>query len=365
MSMSSYRADDFEHSPMLVFYEMTRACNLLCRHCRAEAQPNRHPLELSTASATSLIRQLATFPLKPVIVFTGGDPLKREDVHDLVREAVDAGLEAAMTPSATPLVTREAIEKLKNAGLHRLAVSLDGADAAMHDAFRQVEGSYARTLEIIADARAAGLPVQINTTVTRSNRHQLSAIADLLAGQGIVLWSVFFLVPVGRGMSQERLSAEEVEEVFGEMYRHSQRQPYAIKTTEAPHYRRFMLQQRKAAADRPVSAPAGSRFAGTNDGKGVMFISHIGQICPSGFLPIRCGVFPRDSVVDVYQNHPTFRELRDADRLGGKCGRCEYRNICGGSRARAYATSGGMMDAEPDCAYVPIKARDAQAVSLC
>jgi radical SAM protein len=354
--MEQWRREDFGHSPMIVFYEVTRACDLMCKHCRADAQHHRDPRELSGATSKLLIRQLAQFPKRPLLVLTGGDPLKREDVFELVEEARGAGLMVAMTPSATPLVTREAVERLQGAGLHRLAVSLDGADAQTHDGFRRVEGSFRRTMEIMADARRVGLPIQVNTTVARHNVDQLDAIAELLAGEGIELWSVFFLVPTGRGQADQRLSGEACEGVFAKLLGHTRRWPFAIKTTEAPHYRRFVLQQVKASGvDRSVSRGPG--HARTNDGKGVMFVSHTGEIFPSGFLPIECGRFPLDSVVRVYQEAQLFRALRDGDRLGGKCGVCEYKEICGGSRARAFAMSGDPLGAEPDCVYVPVRWR--------
>jgi len=377
MSDSVYTRSDFDRGPFVVFYEVTRACDLVCRHCRACAQPQRDPQELSDGQARRLIDELATFPKRPLLVFTGGDPLKRPDVVDLVRHAAKAGLETAMTPSATPLVTREALRSLRDAGLARLAVSLDGVDPATHDGLRGVAGSFDRTLEIIDQARSIGLPVQINTTITRATVGQIDALAELLAGRGIVLWSVFFLVPVGRGEELARVKPQEYEQVFARLWHYAQRHPYAIKTTEAPHYRRFVL-QRHGNPQRPASAAGSSLRAdadeaptrsngdvesnatprsrgplGINDGKGVMFIDHTGQIFPSGFLAIACGKFPMDSVVDVYRNSTVFRQLRDADQLRGKCGRCEYRYACGGSRARSYAVSGNMLAAEPDCVYEP------------
>ena len=343
---------DFDHSPMVVFYETTRACDLCCAHCRADAQRWCDPRELSTGQALRLIDQLTGFPKPPLLVLTGGDPMKRRDVFELVEHAVETGLTVAMTPSATPLVTREAVRSLKEAGLHRLAVSLDGADAATHDRFRRVQGSFDRTFQILADARAVSLPLQVNTTVARHNVDQVDAIAQLLSDQNIELWSVFFLVPTGRGSAQQRISAEEHEGVFARLLAHSRQQPYAIKTTEAPHYRRFVMRRQKI--DPSASLAMSARFVGTNDGKGVMFISHIGEIYPSGFLPIECGRFPRDSVVSVYQQNAMFRSLRDADRLGGKCGACEFRHVCGGSRARSFALTGDPLAAEPDCAYQPV-----------
>jgi radical SAM protein len=345
-----YTALDFPLSPLVVFYEVTRACNLLCRHCRAEAQPHSHPLELDTRTSLSLIDDLVKFPKPPLLVLTGGDPIKRRDVFDIVHHAVASGLKTAMTPSATKLANTRAVVQLKQAGLHRLAVSLDGADADTHDGFRRVPGSYQRTLEIIADAAACGLPLQINTTIARHNFHQIDAIADVLAAFPIVLWSVFFLVPTGRALADQRITADEFEVAFEKLFRQSGRQKYAIKTTEAPHYRRFMMEKmkRRGTSSDSLRLP---NIVGTNDGRGVMFISHIGEIFPSGFLPVECGRFPRDSVVHTYQHSPLFVDLRDPAKLKGKCGVCHYRDICGGSRARAFGLTGDPLAAEPDCAY--------------
>lgn len=349
---ATYTRADFDHSPLVVFYEVTRACDLLCKHCRACAQPHCDPRELNGVVAKRLIEELARFPRPPLLVLTGGDPLKRADVFELIEHAVKCGLGVAMTPSATPLVTAEAIGRLRDAGLHRLAVSLDAADAATHDGFRGVRGSFAQTLWIVDEARRVGLAVQINTTVARHNWHQIDAMAELVAGMDVALWSVFFLVPTGRAQLDQRLTAEECEAAFERLWHNQRERRIAIKTTEAPHYRRFVLQRVKGSRTRGAER-LGS--VGTNDGKGVMFVSHTGEIYPTGFLPIACGRFPLDSPVRVYQDGALFRALRDADRLGGKCGVCEFREICGGSRARAFAVEGDPLAAEPDCAYVPAR----------
>lgn len=345
-------------SPLLVFYEVTQACDLVCTHCRACAQADAHPDELSTEQSLRLIEQLAEFPTPPTLILTGGDPLKRRDVFELIEHAVWMGLETSITPSATPLVTPAAIERLHRAGVRRMAISIDGATAATHDGVRGVAGSFDRSLRILAQARDAGISTQVNTTLTPATIEQIEPLADLLAERHIAMWSVFFLVPVGRAEHAPRLTARQCEAAFARLWEQSQRQPYLIKTTEAPHYRRFLLQRRQEMASHNAVVAAGSpppafKSLYVNDGKGVMFVSHRGDIHPSGFLPIDCGRFPRDSVVRAYQSSPVFRTLRDADLLQGKCHVCEFRSVCGGSRARAYAVTGDPLAEEPDCDYIP------------
>lgn len=348
------RERDFSRSPLLVFYELTQACDLVCTHCRACAQPTPHPNELSPLSSLQLLQQLAEFPEPPTLVLTGGDPLKRPDIYRLAERACELGLDVAITPSATPLVTPDAIDRLRRAGVSRLAISLDGVDAASHDAVRGVCGSFTRSLQILRDARSAGMSTQVNTTLTPANLQTVDAMAELLATLGIAMWSVFFLIPVGRAATAARLSAQQCEAAFERLWRQSLLQTYLIKTTEAPHYRRFLLQRhsdaRRTTGQRPPRPFASMHV---NDGKGIMFVSHAGVVYPSGFMPIPCGRFPADNVVKVYQQSQLFRELRDDAHLQGKCARCEFRKVCGGSRARAYATTGNPFAEEPDCLYVP------------
>lgn len=356
-----YQRRDLAHSPLVVFYEVTQACDLVCEHCRACAQSKPHPGELETADALRLMDQLAEFPKPPMVVLTGGDPLKRTDIYRIVEYATDRGLQVSVTPAATSLATPDALRRLRDAGITRVAVSLDGATAATHDAFRGVWGSFDRTLEIVLAADLLGIPVQVNTTMTPANFQQVDAIADLLADQDIVLWSVFFLVPVGRADAMERLTPEQYEWVFERLWQNAQRQPYIIKTTEAPHYRRFVMLQQQPARETRFDAnqpPRGFSSLGVNDGKGVMFIGHTGFVYPSGFMPILCGVFPQQHVVDIYQRSPLMEALRDASRLEGKCRVCEFRHICGGSRARAYAVTGNPFAQEPDCLYQPVALAD-------
>lgn len=346
----------FDQAPFLVIWEVTQSCDLACVHCRASAIPARHPLELTTGEGFRLLEQVRAFG-DPLMVFTGGDPLKRPDLFDLLRYSVRLGLRTTVTPSATPLLTQAAVDRFLECGVARMALSLDGPDAASHDGFRRVPGSFAITLAALHRARAIGLPIQINTTVTRHNLHRLAEMADLVEAEGACLWSVFFLVATGRALKADDLSAEEYEQVFRFLFERSRRAPFDIKTTEAQHYRRFVAQQKKIAGAGSLSdsrAAGGiGRQAGINDGKGLVFISHTGDICPSGFLPLAAGNVRRDSLAEVYRHAPLFRSLRDPDRLGGKCGACEYRNLCGGSRSRAYALTGDFLAEDPRCVYQP------------
>ncbi|MBX6364364.1 MAG: TIGR04053 family radical SAM/SPASM domain-containing protein [Gemmatimonadetes bacterium] len=364
-------AVDFDRAPFLVIWETTRACDLACKHCRAEAIRARNPLELSTEEAKAMMRDVRRFG-RPLFVLTGGDPLKRPDTVELVAFGASLGLRMAMTPSGTPLMTPEILRRLRDAGLSRLAVSLDGSTAEIHDAFRGVDGSWEWTIRMLRAARDLGLTTQVNTTVSRYNLEDFDALAALMTGLGITLWSVFFLVPTGRARPQDVASADEFEQVFHRMYDLSRTAPFDIKSTAAPQFRRVVLQRQVAErragarheAPQPLTAGIGfsladgvGRAKGVNDGDGFMFISHIGEIYPSGFLPIALGNVRKDDLVAVYRDHPTFRALRDRDRLKGKCGVCEYRDVCGGSRARAYAATGDFLESEPFCAHVPARYR--------
>jgi radical SAM protein len=353
---------DFNERPYIAIWEVTQACDLSCVHCRACAQPKRHPLELSTDEGKRLISEISEMKV-PVFVLTGGDPIKRPDLFELIEYATNIGVRVSLTPSATPLLTREIIHRLQQSGLARLAVSLDGSNREVHDAFRGMSGSFDTTMDAIEWANEVGLPVQINTTFSRTNYEDFDQIAALIQKKQIALWSVFFLVPTGRGKLAELLTADEFEEIFGKLYRLSLHAPFHIKTTEAQHYRRFVLQQQvleKRSAEsvsvKPIAKVTdtiGRAPRGLNDGKGFVFISHVGEVYPSGFLPISGGNIRTTPLSDIYQNSPIFQQLRDPDRLEGKCGACEFRQICGGSRARSFAGNGDAMAEEPCCAYIP------------
>ena len=374
--LPSRGALDFNESPFLVIWEVTQSCDLACKHCRAAAQPIPHPDQLSTAQGKQLIDQIADMHV-PIFVFTGGDPLKRKDVFELIRYASDKGVSVALTPSATPLLTRDAIFRFKEAGLVRLGISLDGSTPEIHDAFRGFPGTYARTIEAVGWANEAGLPIQVHTTISRHNVHDIDNLTVLFEKLAIVMWNVFFLVPIGRGQVDALLSGAEFEQVFARLFELSRRVSFQIKTTEAMHYRRYLLQQNVAErqthphAVQPPSAHPHSAFepgmptteAATrnigwatrrvNDGKGFVFVSHKGDVYPSGFLPIHAGNVTQSPLSAIYKNAPVFKALRDTSQLEGKCGACEFKEICGGSRARAYALTGNLLAEESCCIYQP------------
>ncbi len=368
MTMTRARPDlrslDFDHAPFIVIWEVTRACDLACVHCRAEAVASRDPRELTTAEAFQLLDQTAEFG-SPLFVLTGGDPIKRPDIFDIIGYGDHLGLRMTMTPSGTPLMTPPVIDRLKAAGLARMAVSLDGPKAEIHDRFRRVRGSFDWSLGMLRHARSIGLSTQVNTTVTRFNFEHFDAMAELMPGLGIDLWSVFFLVPTGRGRPEDEISAAQYEVVFEKMYALSQRVPFDIKSTAAPHYRRFLLQRRTAArrSNQPVAPVRGVGFAikggrsraakSVNDGNGFVFISHTGEVFPSGFLPLSAGNVRATALATIYRDSELFRTLRDYSRLKGKCGVCEFREVCGGSRARAFSMTGDYLESDPFCAYVP------------
>ena len=363
---------NYDETPFLAIWEVTQSCDLACKHCRAAAQPLPHHEQLTTAEGKALIDQIADMHV-PIFVFTGGDPLKRADVFELIRYASDKGVKVAVTPSATPLLTRESIFKMKEAGLVRLGISLDGSTPEIHDAFRGLPGAWARTIQAVEWANEAGVPIQVHTTISRHNADDLDSLCALFERLSIVMWNVFFLVPVGRGQLDDLLSGEEFEQVFGKIYELSRRVNFQIKTTEAMHYRRYLLQhnleERRMGHGHPhgtahayePGAPSSDAQARTaswttrrvNDGKGFLFVSHVGNVYPSGFLPIHAGNIREKPLADIYRNAPIFKALRNTSRLEGKSGACEYKEICGGSRARAYALTGDPLAQEPCCIYQP------------
>ena len=351
----------FDERPFLAIWELTQACDLACVHCRACATPTRDLLELSTDEGFALLDRIAAMGTS-LMVFTGGDPAKRSDLVALVEHGTHAGLTMAVTPSGTGLMTFALLRELRDAGMRRVAISIDGPDAATHDAFRRVEGSFEHCLRILLEAKTLGIERQVNTTLGGHNLRALSTMSSLVAETGAVLWSVFVVVPTGRATPSLLLGPRALEAALVELAEIAARVPFDVKTTAAPHFRRVQLEHhvRQAAgvlldvdADGQVRGPRG-----INDGSGILFVSHRGDIYPSGFLPIRAGNVRTEDVIDVYRTSAVFRILRDADSLGGKCGVCPFGRVCGGSRARAYAMTGEMTASDPLCAYEPREWRD-------
>ena len=350
---------DFDRAPFLVIWEVTRACALACVHCRADSIPRRDPRELTTEEGFRLIDQICAFgDVPPLLVLTGGDPMRRPDLADLVRYAAAKQMVVALTPSGTAAATGARLRELKDAGLSRIAVSLDAPDAETHDTFRGVRGSYDWTMKIIQTAIDLQLPLQINTTLSRMTRPYLIEMAAQVRQWPIALWAVFFLVRTGRGASLDQVTAAECEDVLNYLYNLSLTAPFGIKTTEAPQFHRVIWQRERELESHAI-LPRDGRSArlrsprSVNDGNGFVFVDHLGDVCPSGFLPVRCGNIKTGDLVSIYRDDQIFLRLRDSEALLGKCGRCEFRRICGGSRARAYAATGSLVAPDPLCAYDP------------
>ena len=363
---------DFARAPFLVIWETTRSCALACKHCRASAERGRDPLELSTDEGRRLIDETAEMGT-PVFILSGGDPLERSDLEDLVRHGTQRGLRMGTIPAATENLTRERLKGLADAGLAQVAFSVDGPTAELHDSFRGTPGAFATTMQGLAWAREVGLPLQINTVLARWNLPYLEDLITLVRSQKIVFWEVFFLIPIGRGSAMQGLDAEEMERVFERMAEINDMHEFVVKLTEGQHYKRFLIQRRSGAAagagadgPRHPGAKLGTAWSqggigvspqAVNAGKGFAFVDHHGDICPSGFLPTPAGNVRTDRIADVYRDAPLFRALRDHKLLHGKCGACEYAAICGGSRARSHAMTGDYLASDPRCAYVPGEAR--------
>jgi len=375
--MHDPKSIDFNVSPFVTIWETTRACDLSCVHCRAAAQSRRSQFELTTEEGFRLIDDIAKLNPK-VFVLTGGDPLKREDVYDTIAYAKSVGLEPSVTPSATPLLTPDAIRKMKDHGVTRLAISLDHYKQKDHDEFRRVPGSFDLTIRAIEAARDNQIPVQINSTVSKRTAADMPKLAELLSKyENIVMWSVFFLVPTGRAKSGDMILPEEVETLFGDLYSISKNVRFNVRTTEAMHYRRYVLQQMVGETDPLIDPNTGLIDAstvfmhqrpigvqmqtgaitrapkGVNEAKGFVFISHIGDVFPSGFLPMKAGNVKKESIVDIYRSSELFTSLRDNRNLKGKCGVCEFRELCGGSRSRAWSLTGDIFESDPTCTYQP------------
>lgn len=372
---------DLNDRPFMIIWETTNACDLACRHCRAEAIPENDPLSLTFEEARRLLEQVESFGKpRPIFIFTGGDPFKRQDLFDLLAYGNELGLAMAVSPSGTPLLTEENLRRVKENGGKAISLSIDGSTPARHDDFRQVPGSFALTTRGWQIARNIGLKLQLNTTVTRYNLEDLPEIFRLVLEYGAMTWSVFFLVPTGRGKAEDEVSPAEYEAVMHFLYDCSKY--ISAKTTEGHHYKRVVIQrsildekglkvedyfdlhpiyfQLRAGLEQIVAGhglqPRETIFRTPmhiNAGNGFVFISRRGEVFPSGFMPVTVGNVREKSLVDIYRDAPLFNDLRNPARLEGRCGLCEFVGVCGGSRSRAYAMTGDPLAEEPFCTYEP------------
>ena len=353
----------YNRSPMIVYWELTNACGLACRHCRATAMPDAAPGELTTTQAIALLDDLLGFAgpgeALPHVVMTGGDPLRRADLPELIAAATQRGIGVSLAPAVTPLLTRERIFWMKEVGIQAISLSLDGSTAAYHDGVRMVPGTFDATLEALDTAAEAGLPVQVNTLVTATTAGDLPAVFELLSGHTLQQWSLFFLISIGRGTELTELAPGEAERVLAWAQKVGRDAPFRVKTTEAMQYRRLgaaaLLRAGKTKEE--VEAHPMARAFGIRDGNGIVFVSNLGDVTPSGFLPLTVGNVKERSLVELYRDHPLMRSLRDPGQFKGRCGACEYHDWCGGSRARAYAWTGDPLESDPLCPYVPKPAR--------
>lgn len=347
---------DYSQTPLNIYWEMTQACALACRHCRAAAVPDPHPEELTTAQGIEFLRQISDFgePL-PHLILTGGDPLARPDLYELIDEARRLGIGVSITPAATPALTRDILVKLKQHDVEGLGLSLDGSTAEKHDSIRGVPGTFDRTINAMRWAQELEIPLQVNTLAAAETAVDVPAVYELLKPFGVARWSLFFLISVGRGKVLQALTPEDGERLMQWIHEASKTAPFVVATTEAPSYRRVVLERMRAEGltGEQIKRSPSARGFGIRDGHGIMFVSNTGDICPAGFLPLTVGNVRRDRVADVYRNAPLFRSLHDPAQFEGRCGVCEYRTLCGGSRARAFSATGDPLESDPFCDYEP------------
>lgn len=380
---------DIQQKPFIIFWEVTRACLLTCKHCRARAQKKRHPDELDTEEVFKVIDQITEFGEPyPLVVFTGGDPLMREDIFEIVSYATSKGIRSAMAFSGTKLATEDRMKEIKKSGISRVAISLDGSSPEIHDYFRGISGTFDISMDILRMTKELDISRQINTTVTNFNIHDLPNIMNIGIENGVVLWDVFFVVPTGRAKTEYMPTSIQFEDMLNWLYDVGNQTPLNVKSSAATHLRRveymrdagvynrepgklyyelmeqlnntvsntnFTPDSKKAivsgAHGRSLASDGIKRSMGITDGRGMFFISHVGEVYPSGFLPLIAGNVRETTLKNIYMGTNIFKDLKDADKLKGKCGKCEFRYMCGGSRARAYAMSDDYLEAEPRCVY--------------
>lgn len=347
------------HSLRLVAWETTRNCNLSCIHCRASATNGPYSGELDTDQSFRLLDQIAEVG-KPIVILTGGEPLLRKDIFDIAKHGDNLGLRMVMAPNGT-LITQEVAKKMKDSGIRRISASIDGATRKFHDKFRGVDGAYDAALQGINHVKTAGIEFQINTTITKSNLDQIPSILKLAEDLGAAAHHIFLLVPTGRGkyIVDQEIDAKEYEETLNWFYDQREKTSLQLKATCAPHYYRI-LRQRAKSEGKTVDFHTHGLDAVTRGclaGTGFCFISHTGVVQPCGYTDVVCGNITQASFGDVWNNSTVFLKLRDFKQLEGKCGRCAYKAVCGGCRARAYEATGNYMAEEPLCAYQPEKAK--------
>lgn len=369
-TMSPRPLVEFSQRPMLVFWETTRACLLACRHCRASATTQAPPGELNTNEGRRLIDQVAGFGRPyPILVLTGGDCLLRPDLFHLIDYAVSLGIPVCLSPSVTPLLDAAMADRIARSGVRAVSVSLDGCRAQTHDGVRGIAGHFEKTVTAVARLADAGLTVQVNTTVMAANVDDLPGVAAVLTRAGARIWEVFFLVQTGRGTGAAPLAAAEHEDVCHFLYDASA-YDFIVRTVEAPFFRRVVKARRAGAAGPdsalyrrltngltellgPATGHPSAHTAPTRDGKGIVFVAHDGQVYPAGFLPLGLGSIRSQPLREIYRDDPLLRSIRAA-RFTGRCGQCEYADLCGGSRARAYAATGDPLGEDPACPYHPM-----------
>jgi radical SAM protein len=357
---TEYQGFLYRRQPRNVYWETTIACDLACQHCRASAIPHRDPAELTTEQGKALMRSVAE--LGSMLVLTGGDPLKRPDIAELVEYGRSLPIHVSITPSTTPRLERETVKRFRELGVSAMGVSLDGPTAAIHDAFRNVPGTFAHSMRALEWAREYDIPVQINTTITAQTLPHVQAMYALLRDHHappVRRWSLFLLVPVGRGTALDVPSADDVEKLFEWVYSISGKAPFRVGTTEAPHYRRYWIQRKLAEgmSRERIQAHARQMAFGIRDGNGVIFVSHRGEVYPAGFLPYPLlGNVKEQPLHEIYRESKALHEIQDPANYRGRCGGCEFKFVCGGSRARAYAMTGDPLGEDPLCSYQPGRA---------
>ncbi|MGC8562563.1 MAG: TIGR04053 family radical SAM/SPASM domain-containing protein [Thermoplasmata archaeon] len=360
---------DYNSKPILIFWETTKACDLACKHCRASALLEALPDEMNLEQSLSFVEQVKEFGSPyPVLILTGGDIMKKKGLEEILKKSKELGIPASMSPSATPLLNDDAFAMMKRYGVKSLSLSLDGASSDTHDWLRGYIGTFDKTLYLVRKVISEGFTLQINTAVFKRNVHELPQLLKILLDTKVKTWEVFSLIKTGRGIDREDLDPEAYEDVFNYL-EFASRYGISIRTVEAPFFRRILIEREKSEykggylysklvedtvgiLGKPGDRPKG-HTSQTRDGKGIIFVAHNGDVNPSGFLPIKLGNVKEKSIVDIYRYNDTLVKLRDPSNFKGRCGVCEYSDICGGSRSRAYSYYGDIFQEDPRCSYIP------------